>query len=72
MPITSHELNALRLLLREELQAELAPFRADIERHFEEVASQMDGLYQRDERRELEYLSIREQIKRLEQNITEI
>ena len=30
-----------------------------------ELATQMDGLYQRDEKREQEYLSIREQIRRL-------
>ena len=66
VPMTQDELNALRLLLREELQAELTPFRAEIEKRFDEIASHIDGLYQRDEKREQEYLSIREQIKRLE------
>lgn len=69
MSMTEDELRALRLLLREELRAELKPFRADIEARFERIASQIDGLYQRDEKREVEYLSIREQIKRLEQRI---
>ena len=67
MPMTEDELKALRLLLREELQTELKPFRAEVGKRFDEMASHIDGLYQRDEKREQEYLSIREQIKRLEQ-----
>jgi hypothetical protein len=66
MAFTEDDLKALRLLLREELQAEVRPFRNEIGRRFDEVATQMDGLYQRDEKREQEYLSIREQIRRLE------
>ena len=59
-------MKALRLLLREELQAEIRPLRYEMSKRFDEVATQMDGLYQRDEKREQEYLSIREQIRRLE------
>jgi len=66
MPVTEDEMKALRLLLREELQAEVRPFRNEVNKRFDEVATQMDGLYQRDERREQEYLSIWEQIRRLE------
>jgi tRNA(Ser,Leu) C12 N-acetylase TAN1 len=66
MPMTEDELKALRLLLREELQAELKPFRAEVGQRFDEIGSHIDGLYQRDEKREQEYFSIREQIKRLE------
>ena len=62
MPLTEDEMKALRLLLREELR----PFRDEMTKRFDEVATQMDGLYQRDEKREQEYLSIREQIRRLE------
>jgi hypothetical protein len=62
MPLTEGEMKALRLLLREELR----PFRDEMSKRFDEVATQMDGLYQRDEKREQEYLSIREQIRRLE------
>ena len=67
MPMTEDELNALRL--REELRGELNPFRGEVARRFDEIALQMDGLYQRDEKREQEYLSMREQIKRLERKI---
>ena len=66
MPITDDEIKALRLLLREELQAEVRPLRVEMSRRFNEVATQIDGLYQRDEKREQDYLSIREQIRRLE------
>ena len=59
-------MKALRLLLREELQAELKPFRAEVGERFDEIGSHLDGLYQRDETRQQEYFSIRERIKRLE------
>jgi len=66
MPLSENGMKALRLLLREELEAQVQPFRHEIGRRFDEVATQMDGLYQRDEKREQEYLSIREQIRCLE------
>ena len=56
----------LRMLLKEELQAQLRPFRDEVSRRFDEVVTQMDGHYRRDEKREQEYLTIREQIRRLE------
>jgi hypothetical protein len=52
MPLTEDEMKALRLLLREELQAEVRPFRSEVEKRFDEFATQMDGLHQRDEKRE--------------------
>jgi predicted nuclease with TOPRIM domain len=66
MPITEGEMNALRLLLKEELRTQLQPFREEVNKRFDEIATQMDGLYRRDENREQEYMSIREQIRRLE------
>ena len=66
MALTEDDMKALGSLLREELQAEVRPFRNEVRKRFDEVATQMDGLYQRDEKREQEYLSIREQIRRLE------
>ena len=70
MPITEVEMNALRLLLKEELQVQLQPFREEVTKRFDEISTQMDGLYRRDETREQEYLSIREQIRRLEARVT--
>ena len=63
MAFTEDEMRALQLLLREELQAEIRPFRNEVNQRFDEVATQVDGLYRRDEKREQEYLSIREQMR---------
>lgn len=57
MPMTEDELHALRLLIREELHAELSPFPAEVGKRFDEIASHFDG--QRDENREQEYFSIK-------------
>ena len=54
MAFTADDMKALRLPLREELQAEVRPFRNEVGKRFDEVATQMDGLYQRDEKREQE------------------
>ena len=62
-------MNVLRSLLSEELHYQLQPFRDEVNRRFDAVATQIDGLYQRDEKREQEYLFIREQIRRLEAKI---
>lgn len=69
MPLTEDEMKALRLLLREELKAEVRPLRDEMSQRFDEVATQIDGLYRRAEKREQEYLSIREQLRRLEARI---
>lgn len=66
MPITNEEMNALRLLLKEEFEIQFQPFREEVNHRFDEIARQIEGLYQRDEKREQEYLFIREQIGRLE------
>lgn len=56
MPISELEMDALRLLLKEELQTQLRPFRDEVNKRFDEVATQKDGLYRRDEKRELEFV----------------
>ena len=66
MPMTEEEMKSLRSLLKEELQAEVRPFRNEVKRRFDEVATQMDGLYLRDEKRGQDYLPVREQMRRLE------
>ena len=55
MTFTEDELRALRLLLREELQSELGSFRNHVDKRFDEIATQIHGLYKRDEKREHEY-----------------
>jgi len=57
MAFTADDMKALRLPLREELQAEVRPFRNEVGKRFDEVATQMDGLYRRYEKREQEYVS---------------
>ena len=37
---------------------------------FDEVNAHLDGMYARDEKREQEYLSLREQVGRLDQRVT--
>ena len=69
MPITNEEMNALRLLLKEELETALQTLREEINKRFDKIATQIDGLYQRDEKREQEYLYVREQIRRIESGI---
>jgi len=54
MAFTEDELKALQLILREELQAEIRPFHSEAGKRFDEVATQVDGLYRRDEKREQE------------------
>ena len=54
MPMTEDEVRALRLLVREELQTEVRPLRDEMNKRFDEVATHIDGLYQRDEKREQE------------------
>ena len=41
MAFTDDELRALRLLLRAELQAEVRPFRNEVGKRFNEIATQM-------------------------------
>jgi len=55
MAFTDDELRSMRLLLREELQSEVRPFRNEVGKRFGEIATQMDGLYRRDKKREQEY-----------------
>ena len=66
MAFTEDEVTALQLLLREELQAEIRPFRNEVNKRFDDIATQVYGLYRRDEKREQEHLSISEQMRRLE------
>jgi len=68
MPLTEDEMKTLRLILREELQSEVRPLRLEMIKRFDEIATQIDGFYERVEKRDQEYLSIREQIRRLEAN----
>src|SRR6267142_2708413 len=47
MPLTADEMKALRLMMREELQAQLRPFQDDVNRRFDGVATFMDEVNRR-------------------------
>ena len=69
MALTEDDLKAMRLLMREEIngafEQRFEPFRRDVDGRFE-------GLYAQNAKREQEYLFIKEQLTRQEQQLTEI
>ena len=66
MGFSQNDINTLRLLLREELRSELAPFREENNERFDTVLQHIDGLYQQNTKREQEYLMMKERIARIE------
>ncbi len=66
MPLNDADLKALQVLLQQELQQEIEPLRSEMNKRFDEVAVQLDGLYRENEKREQEYLVLTEQSARLE------
>jgi hypothetical protein len=68
MALTDEDLKAIRLLMREEIE----PFRDEVNERFREVDRRFEDLYARNEKREEEYLFIKEQRGRQEQQLTEI
>lgn len=67
MALSKKDLEAMRLLFREEI----GMLRDEMSTRFDTVADQLDGLYQRDEKREQEYLVITEQTTRLAERVSE-
>ena len=69
MALTEDDLIAMRLLMREEIhdafEQRFEPFRRDVDGRFE-------GLYAQNIKREQEYLFIKEQLKRQDEQLTEI
>ena len=69
MALTEDDLKAMRLLMREEIhdafEQRFEPFRRDVDGRFE-------GLYAQNAKREQEYLFIKEQLKRQDEQLTEI
>lgn len=70
MAMTEDDIAALRILIQEETRSaiheQLEPFRIETMRRLDGIASQIDGLYKRDETREQEFLAVCEQIRRIE------
>ncbi len=47
MPLTEDEVKALRLIIKEELEAQFLPFRDEVDRRFEEVNGRFDRVNRR-------------------------
>lgn len=69
MPLNENEIAGIKLLLREELRSQLTIFRDEVFKRFDDITTLLDGLFQRDERREEEYLLLREQVRRVEDKV---
>ena len=65
MSLSSKDISALRLLIREEIGDSLAPFHQEFRQFRDEVNNSFDALFKRDEKREEEYLLLREQVSRV-------
>jgi predicted nuclease with TOPRIM domain len=76
MPLTEDDLKALRLLMREEIhdafEQRFEPFRKEVNERFREVDGRFEDLYAQNERREQEYVFVREQLSRQEKQLTGI
>jgi hypothetical protein len=65
MALTEEDFKALRLLMREEIE----PFRNEVNERFRDVDARIEGLYAQNEKREQEYVFIKEQLSRQEQQL---
>ncbi len=76
MALTEDDLIALRLLMREEIndafEQRIEPFRTHADERFREVDRRFEGLYAQNEKREQEYVFIREQLSRQEMQLADI
>lgn len=66
MALSERDFDSMRLLFRDEVQV----LREEMSNRFDCIAQQLDGLYQRDEKREQEYLSLNAQASRLDQRVS--
>jgi chromosome segregation ATPase len=68
MSLTEDDMKALRLLMREEIE----PFRSEVNERFRDVDRRFEGLYTQNEKREQEYLFIKEQLSRQDRQLADI
>jgi hypothetical protein len=68
MTLSKKDLEAIRAVFRDETDT----LRGEISTRFEGVMEQLDGLYQRDEKREQENLVITKQISRVEKRVSDL
>ena len=70
MPFTIDDLSGLRILLQEELRTEITPLQSELREFRNDVLQSFDALFQRDEKREQEYLALRKQFSSLEKKLS--
>ncbi len=72
MSLTENDLKALRSLIREEVRGEIEPFRKEVNTRFDTVQGQILELYDRDNKRQEEYVVIKEQLDRHDKQFEKI
>ena len=65
MALSSDDIESIAALV----ELKLEPRFERIDTRFDQLSAQIEGLYQRDETREQEYLAMREQMRRLEKRV---
>ena len=71
MTLTPEDIENLLVILEQRLSTkqDIQSLENKMDSRFDMVAEQFDGLYQRDEKREQEYLALKEQFSRLEKQV---
>ena len=69
MALEGKDIEALQLLISEEIRSQLQPMEQRLAKRFDEVNDTLERLAAGDEKREQEYLSLNEQIKRHDKRI---
>lgn len=69
MPLSAQDIEALRLLIREEVEAIVAPRFESVDRRFDQVDQNFDALFKANETREQENLVIKHQLAELEKKV---
>lgn len=72
MGLTTNEIEALRSLLKLEINEALIPLEKKLDQKFDTVLQQIEGLYHRDERREQEFFFMKEQLNKHEKRISNL
>lgn len=70
MTLSQNDFDSLEKLIRLAVSDANEQLATHVDVRIDEISRQIDGLYKRDELREQEYLVIRKQVARLEQNPT--
>lgn len=72
MALIEDDLEALRSLIREEVRGEIEPFRKEVNARFDTVQGQILELFERDDDRQKEYVVIKGQLDRHDQEFIKL